>query len=161
MSTIAGTSKPDELPPEPKMQDGDLKIETPLTVEPSPENQAIDAPVIFAHLESAVRSTAISPDGRRMIAGLGNGTLQLFNLISGTPIGQPFQGHQDIVWSVAFSPDGQTIVSGSRDKTIRLWSLEGTPIGQPFQGHQDIVLSVAFSPDGQTIVSGSADKTIR
>ena len=37
------------------------------------------------------------------------------------PIGEPLQGHSDVVTSVAFSPDGTRIVSASLDGTIRIW----------------------------------------
>jgi WD40 repeat protein len=69
-------------------------------------------PAIFARLDSVVYSTAISPDGRRAVAGLEDGSLHLFNLIDGSLVGQPFSGHDSSVMSVAFSPDGRFIVSG-------------------------------------------------
>lgn len=114
-------------------------------------------PVIFAQLESKITSLAISPDGRRVIVSLDNGTLQLLDLINGTLIGQPFEKHFEYsrVTSVAFSPDGRTIISGSSDGQITLWSLSGKPIGQPFRGHIDSVKLVAFAPDGQKILSNS------
>ena len=128
--------------------------ETPDQSDSETEDSA--EPVIFASLD-AVRSTAFSPDGRKIIAGLRNCTLQLFDAISGTPIGKPFQGHMASVISVAFSPDGKAIVSGSADRTLRLWDLQGNQIGKPFQGHEGGVSSVAFSPDGKAIVSGSSE----
>ncbi|BBC22524.1 P-loop NTPase fold protein [Pseudanabaena sp. ABRG5-3] len=118
-------------------------------------------PVIFARLESEVNSVAFSPDGRKIIAGLSDGSLQLFDAISGKTIGEPFQGHSNWVMSVAFSPDGKAIVSGSRDTTLWLWDLQGNQIGDPFIGHSSWVKSVAFSPDGKAIVSGSDDGTLR
>jgi WD40 repeat protein/predicted KAP-like P-loop ATPase len=120
-------------------------------------SEDIADPMIFARLESAVNSVAFSPDGRKIIAGLGDGTLQLFEAISGKTIGKPFQGHEDNVRSVAFSPDGKVIVSGSKDKTLRLWNLQGNQIGNSF-GHDRTVSSVTFSPDGKAIVSGSANR---
>ena len=44
-------------------------------VESDSAAEAIAEPVIFARLESRVFSTAFSPDGRKIIAGLENGTL--------------------------------------------------------------------------------------
>ncbi len=128
-------------------------------------------PVIFAHLESEVYSTAFSPDGRKIIAGLYDGTLQLFEAISGKPIVQGtrisvsfFDLNGKLIASgnpVAFSPDGKAIISCSDNKTLRLWDLQGNQISQPFLGHEDRVNSVTFSPDSKAIVSGSYDKTLR
>ena len=76
-------------------------------------------------------------------------------------MGNPLQGHTDLVNSVAFSPDGRHIVSGSLDQTIQVWDAQtGGQVGNPFQGHTESVNSVAFSPDGRHIVSGSLNQTI-
>ena len=48
-------------------------------------------------------------------------TLRLWDAETGKPIGEPFKGHTEGVYSVAFSPDGKHIVSGSHDKSLRLW----------------------------------------
>jgi sulfur relay (sulfurtransferase) DsrC/TusE family protein len=146
-------------PMQQQMQQMSFEEETPN--ESDSVAEAVTNPVIFARLESEVGSVAFSPDGRKIIAGLSNGTLQLFDAISGTSIDKPFQGHKKFVCSVAFSPDGKAIASGSDDKTLRLWDLQGNQIGQPFHGHEDWVRSVAFSPDGKAIASGSGDKTLR
>ena len=65
-------------------------------------------------------SVAFSPDGKQIVSGSADKTIRLWDL-HGNQIGQPFQGHENWVWSVAFSPDGKQIVSGSDDQTIRLW----------------------------------------
>ena len=52
-------------------------------VESDSAAEAIADPVIFARLESEVYSIAFSPDGRKIIAGLGNGTLQRAHCVVG------------------------------------------------------------------------------
>ena len=94
-----------------QMQEMSFEEEAPDESDSAAED--IANPVIFARLESEVNSVAFSPDGRKIIAGLSDGTLQLFDAISGKLIGKPFQRHRNRVNSVAFSPDGKTIVSGS------------------------------------------------
>ncbi|KIM66068.1 hypothetical protein SCLCIDRAFT_399095, partial [Scleroderma citrinum Foug A] len=122
-----------------------------------PRNQC----VLQGHA-SAVWSVAFSPDGRHIVSGSRDNTIQLWDAQTGGQVGNPLHGHTDEVWSVAFSPNGRHIVSGSGDDIILLWDAQtGDQVGNPLQGHTDSVWSVAFSPDGGHIVSGSDDKTIR
>ena len=65
----------------------------------------------------AVYSVAFSPDGKRIVSGSDDKTVQVWDADTGQPIGQPLTGHTDAVSSVAFSPDGKRIVSGSDDNT--------------------------------------------
>ena len=112
---------------------------------------------------SSVLTVAFCPDGRHIVSGTGDKTVQIWDAqIGGQVALNPLQGHISSVWSVAFSLDGRHIVSGSWDKTIQLWDAQtGGKVGNPLQGHTDSVKSVAFSPDGRHIVSSSWDKTIQ
>ena len=73
---------------------------------------------------SSVWSVAFSPDGRHIVSGSSDRTIQLWDAQTGGQVGNPLQGHTFSVWSVAFSPDGRHIVSGSGDGTIRLWDAQ-------------------------------------
>ncbi|MEP6896284.1 MAG: WD40 repeat domain-containing protein, partial [Chloroflexota bacterium] len=109
---------------------------------------------------SGVLSVAFSPidGGKTLASGSGDGTVILWDVATGKPIGQPLTGHASGVSSVAFSPDGKTLASGNADHTVILWDIAtGKPIGQPLTGHTGWVFSVAFSPDGKTLASGSVD----
>ena len=110
----------------------------------------------------SVNSVAFSPDGRHIVSGSRDDTIQVWDAQTGAQVGNPLQGHTDSVKSVAFSPDGRHIVSGSRDQTIQVWDAQtGAQVGNPLQGHTSSVTSVAFSPDGRHIVSSSWDDTIQ
>ena len=77
-----------------------------------PRNQC----VLQGHA-SAVWSVAFSPNGRHIVSGSLDKTIQLWDAQTGGQVGN-LQGHTGSVNSVAFSPDGRHIVSGSLDKTI-------------------------------------------
>ena len=110
---------------------------------------------------SSVNSVAFSPDGRHIVSGSWDQTIQVWDAQTGGQVGTPLQGHTDSVNSVAFSPDGRHIVSGSSDETIRVWDAQTACGCNLLRGHIGSVNSVAFSPDGRYIVSGSLDRTIR
>jgi WD40 repeat protein len=106
-------------------------------------------------------------DGRPVvISGSGDGTVRVWDLATGAPIGSPFTGHTSPVRSVmAAELDGRPVViSGSSDATMRVWDLAtGAPIGDPFTGHAREVIAVAAAElDGRPVViSGSYDHTVR
>ncbi|KAI0341535.1 WD40 repeat-like protein [Trametopsis cervina] len=105
---------------------------------------------------------AVSPDKRILAMAYLDGTVALWNAMTGERVGKPVVAHEKPVRAVAFSQDGQTIASGSDDGTIRLWNVTtGSQIGDDLRGHTESIESLAFSVDGQTLVSGSDDKTVR
>ncbi|KIJ40495.1 hypothetical protein M422DRAFT_256455 [Sphaerobolus stellatus SS14] len=69
----------------------------------------------------AVWTVALSPDGKHIVSGSWDKTIQIWDTKTGEAVGEPLQGHQESVLTVAFSPDGKHIVSGSEDKTIQIW----------------------------------------
>jgi WD40 repeat protein len=86
------------------------------------------------------------PDGTPVIisggSGLGglDGTVRVWRLADGSPVGDPLRGHDDGVKAVATGalPDGTpVIISGDGglaglDGTVRVWRLaDGTPVGDP------------------------------
>jgi WD40 repeat protein len=112
-----------------------------------------------AEFHNYVSSIAVSRDGRRIVSGSTDHTIQIWDAETATPIGSPLKGHRDAVDGVAFSANGEQIISGSSDKTIRIWNANpsnalGKPVGY------EAPFGVTISPDGRRIVSSDSAGTI-
>ena len=107
-----------------------------------------------------VESLALSSDGRLLVSGGWENTINLWDTQTGGVI-KTFQGHTDTVLSVSISLDKTTIVSGSRDYTIRLWDVRKGVCRRVIGKHSDAITCVAFSPaDPRRLISAS-DGTVR
>ena len=78
-------------------------------------------------------------DGRPVIiSGSGDGTVRVWDLATGTPIGEPAHRPRRACNAVAVGElDGRpVIISGGDDGTVRVWDLAtGGPVGSPLTGH--------------------------
>jgi hypothetical protein len=108
-----------------------------------------------------VTSVQFSADGRRVVSGSMDGTLRVWEALTGQPIGDPILGHTAPGDQRGAKPDGKRVVSGSADHSLRMWDADTRRALGAFTGHTNTVTSVAFNGDGTRIVSGSYDNTVR
>ena len=94
-------------------------------------------------------------DGRRLFSGGYDGRLRIWDVETGTQIGE--FAHTGSVTDVALTPDGRLAVTACVDRAVRVFDLVDKKKLKEFARHQDIVWSVAVSPDGKFVASGGGN----
>jgi WD40 repeat protein/serine/threonine protein kinase/tetratricopeptide (TPR) repeat protein len=107
----------------------------------------------------AVVCVAVTPDGKYVVSGHQDGTIQIWNIRADREIRR--MSHYRTVRSLVLDADGRRILSASDDTTIRLWDLATGQEIRRVTGHTDIVFDAVLSGDGRHMVSNSKDHTMR
>ncbi|CAJ0922523.1 19442_t:CDS:10 [Entrophospora sp. SA101] len=117
---------------------------------------------IISRFENTAFSGNIRNDGKLLVAGDGNGLIQVFNLGS-RAILRTFRGHKLPVDVTKFFPNNnKQVLSCSDDKTVRVWDIPEQGSISVLEGHKDYIRSGLISHDNpQLVLSGSYDKTIK
>ena len=111
-------------------------------------------------------ASATSAGRKIVISGIDDGTVRLWDLLSGKQLGEPLVGHSECVLAVAGAVrDGRLVaVTGSDDGVLRIFDVAtGLPVGGPLVGHSASVRALTVSTvDGRPLaVSGGWDQTVR
>ena len=77
--------------------------------------------IFVSHAQSG--AAAWSPNGKRIASGYDDGTVQVWDALTGAHV-VTYRGHPNSINTVAWSPDGKYIVSASKDATIRVWQVQ-------------------------------------
>ena len=91
----------------------------------------------------------------RLVAGCGDGTIQVFDAQSGDRL-STVKAHSDFVGAVAWSPCGQWLASGGDDNMVYVYDAKTFEVKWPLRG-ENAIFSLAFSPDGQLIATGEGN----
>lgn len=114
----------------------------------------------FSGHTGAISSVAVSDDGTTLATASLDGSLRLWDLISGGRERVLFRG-KDPVWSVAISRDGRSVAAAMADRTVRRWDAGTGAELNVFTEHSAEPRAVAFSPDGDRLASAAGDRTAR
>lgn len=116
-------------------------------------------PKTLNQFKTKVWTVAISPREEQIAVGLDDGTVEIWDLLTGEKFVSCI-GHTEPINSVAFSPNGNILASSSYDNTVRLWDVCTGDNLSILTGHTDSVRTVVFNHSGNIIVTGSDDNTL-
>jgi len=107
-----------------------------------------------------IRALALSPDGKTIACGRGDGSLQRWSTV-GEMSEDVWMGQDESVQSVSWSPSGGHIACGFDDGTILIRKADSGKVEVgPIETKQSRVYSLAYSPSGNRIASGGRNYTI-
>ncbi|MGW8251465.1 MAG: WD40 repeat domain-containing protein, partial [Anaerolineales bacterium] len=122
--------------------------------------------LVVSGLPTTTGTLAVNAAGDRLAAGycpqvsaeqlVSRCSVQLYDMASRVPLGEPISTTQSTLISLAFSPEGSTLASGDEQGTISLIdAITGQPGEIPLGGFNVGYHSLAFSPDGSTLAAGT------
>ena len=107
-----------------------------------------------------IYSMAISPSGKYLLIGQGNGTTLIIDILTGRTL-QRLTGHLGKVRGVAYFSNGQLCCTCSDDWTAKIWSIRTGNCILTLCGHTDAINSIAISRDSHYCITASSDNTAK
>jgi WD40 repeat protein len=118
---------------------------------------------LLRRLDGLTRVSApvvLGPDGRTLAIASQDGTVALWEVVTGRERVRLRTGGDGPLTALAYSPDGALVVAAGPDQTLWCWdALSGEQLGKR-RGDQADVRVLAFAPDGRKLVSGGRDGTL-
>jgi WD40 repeat protein/tRNA A-37 threonylcarbamoyl transferase component Bud32 len=107
--------------------------------------------------DAEVWAVAFTGDGKTILTGDSNGTVQLWEAFTceliGKRIGEPPLRSGAQVFRCAFSPDGKSFLTGGADCTARLWDIATGTVTWKEEELGGRISQAAFSSDGRLLLA--------
>ncbi len=98
-----------------------------------------------------VTSIVFSPDGKTLVTGSEDNTIQLWDASTGEHKAT-CDGHEDGVNMIAFHPNGKTFASDSEDWLIRIWETETGNLVKTFKSDSVPAIEMSYLPYGNILL---------
>ncbi|UVK55357.1 TIR domain-containing protein [Mesorhizobium sp. AR02] len=114
--------------------------------------------VLSGHTDR-VRSASFNPTATRILTASDDGTVRIWDGITGHQFMALIAGKGFPVHSAHFSKDGSRVVTAA-GKTARVWDANTGALVSEFSSHEDEVWNAEFSPDGRRVVTSCASMAL-
>ena len=102
--------------------------------------------------ELSIASLAFSPDGKQLLSGSWDKTVQIWNLADRKSV-LVLKGHTAEVLAVAWHPDGIRVASAGLDKTLRLWDSTSGKELRSLGKNTAALYALVIARDGRSLVT--------
>jgi WD40 repeat protein len=108
----------------------------------------------------AAKVLLLSLSNRHLISAFSDGTISLWDIISGTPRGV-LKRYSAPVRNLSLSLDGRLLASSANGYTLDIWDLMSGSMRQSLESRSDLVQRLGFSSEGRFLATESDDNTVR
>ena len=109
----------------------------------------------------AIWNARYAPDGTRAAATGADGTLTVFQAVTGQVMWRAIPPKATGLYGLDWSPDGRWIAAGAKDKSVYVYDAATGRLAQTIAGSGDLVTAVAWSPDGSTLASVAGGQLVQ
>ena len=110
---------------------------------------------------TGVRSLALSPDGRILVASYSDGRVLRWHIADAAAQAVPVSSTSAGVASLAFSQNCRLLAADGTDGRSTLWNVTDWRPVAILRGPAQQISDLAFSPDGTILAAASADGSVR
>lgn len=108
--------------------------------------------VPLANNPGTVWSTDFSPDGKRVAAAVGDGSVSIWDADEAKLMTR-FNAHRGIVWNARFHDARPLLITSGDDGSVRVWDTERFELLHAWE-LKSTVRGIAISPDGRRLAAG-------
>ncbi|MBN2533117.1 MAG: PD40 domain-containing protein [Spirochaetales bacterium] len=108
----------------------------------------------------SITAIAFSPDGKKLVSGGSDGTINIWEVSSGRLITY-CKEQPAAIKAIALSPENNFFVSGSDDGAVAVWDLESGQLIAGYKEHRRSITALVFSSYKKIFATASDDCTIK
>lgn len=117
-------------------------------------------PALLRVFRTYHHATAVSPDGTWLAAGSADGTLRIWDPITGREV-HTLADQTEPLTAVAFAPDGTWLAGGNRDGSVQIWDPASGDQRHVLRGHTNRITTIVIASDCTWLATAGYDEAVQ